>query len=70
MSGDWRDLEREVKDELRMAEASKPEEEMGMPLADWQFDPTDVQRYEVGLHTLLDAVEAEHEGPQPGPLAP
>jgi hypothetical protein len=32
-----------------------------MPIADWQFDPTDVERYEVGLHTLLGAVEAEHE---------
>ncbi|MFS8102442.1 hypothetical protein LFM09_35485 [Lentzea alba] len=70
MSGDWRDLEREVEDELRMAKASRPDEEMSAPIEDWRFDPTDVQRYEVGLHSLLDAVEAEHDGSQQGPLAP
>ncbi|WP_112263901.1 hypothetical protein [Lentzea terrae] len=61
MIGDEYDLEHAVQDELRLAEAGRPEEELGLPIADWQFDPTDVQRYEVGLHTLLDAVEAEHE---------
>jgi hypothetical protein len=59
--GDEQDLEHAVQDELRLVEAGRPEEEMSMPIADWQFDPTDVERYEVGLHTLLDAVEAEHE---------
>lgn len=63
MTGDEQDLEHAVQDELRLVEAGRPEEEMGMPIADWQFDPTDAQRYEVGLHTLLDAVEAEHDGP-------
>lgn len=61
MTGDEYDLEHAVQDELRLAEAGRSEEELGMPIAEWQFDPTDVQRYEVGLHTLLDAVEAEHE---------
>lgn len=61
MTGDEYDLEHAVQDELRLAEAGRSEEEPGMPIAEWQFDPTDVQRYEVGLHTLLDAVEAEHE---------
>jgi hypothetical protein len=59
--GDEQDLEHAVQDELRLVEAGHPEEEMSMPIADWQFDPTDVERYEVGLHTLLGAVEAEHE---------
>lgn len=61
MTGDEYDLEHAVQDELRLAEASHPEEELSLPITDWQFDPTDVERYEVGLHTLLGAVEAEHE---------
>ncbi|SFR28109.1 hypothetical protein SAMN04488564_112220 [Lentzea waywayandensis] len=63
MIGDGRDLEREVEDELRLVEASRPDEEMREPIEDWRFDPTDAQRYEIGLHTLLDAVEAEHDDP-------
>jgi hypothetical protein len=65
--GDEHDLEHAVQDELRLVEAGHAEEEMSMPIADWQFDPTDVQRYEVGLHSLLGAVEAEQDG---GPQAP
>jgi hypothetical protein len=67
--GDEHDLEHAVQDELRLVEAGHPDEEMSMPIADWQFDPTDVQRYEVGLHTLLGAVEAEHDGEHQGPPA-
>ena len=65
MIDDERDLEHAVQDELRLAEAGRPEEELGMPISDWQFDPADVERYEVGLHTLLGAVETEHDSGQP-----
>ncbi|MET9633743.1 hypothetical protein ABZX92_40420 [Lentzea sp. NPDC006480] len=61
MTGDERDLAREVRDELRLAEASSPEVEMSEPITDWRFDPTDVERYEAGLHSLLAAVEAERD---------
>ena len=64
MSGDEYDLEHAVQDELRLAEAGHPEAELGLPITDWQFDPTDAERYEVGLHTLLGAVEAEHDRPK------
>jgi hypothetical protein len=29
----------------------------------WEFDPTDVQREEVGLRNLLDAVEVLEDAP-------
>ncbi|GHH40716.1 hypothetical protein [Lentzea cavernae] len=67
MTGDRYDLEHAVQDELRLVEASRPGAELE-PIADWQVDPTEVQRYEIGLHSLLDAVEAPDEGQHHGPL--
>lgn len=52
------ELEDNVKAELTLAETSQPEEAFGVPIDQWQFDPTDAQRYEVGLRSLLGAVEA------------
>lgn len=55
------ELRAEVEIELITAEASRPEEEMKLPVTDWLFDPTDVEREEIGLRGLIDAVE-ELEG--------
>jgi hypothetical protein len=55
-------LEVEVEAELTMAEASRPEEVVNTPVTEWLFDPTDVERYEVGLRGLLGAVEAVEGG--------
>ncbi|MFI7703983.1 hypothetical protein [Nonomuraea sp. NPDC049480] len=50
-------LKVEVEVELTVAEASRPEEMTDLPVTDWLFDPTDVEREEIGLRGLLDAVE-------------
>lgn len=51
-------LELDVRADLTGVEASPPEEEaVGLPIDEWQFDPEDAQRYEVGLHNILGAVE-------------
>jgi hypothetical protein len=50
-------LEAEVEVEVTMAEASHPDESIGGP-ADWLFDPAEAERDEVGLRSLLGAVEA------------
>ncbi|WP_173080737.1 hypothetical protein [Phytohabitans rumicis] len=47
------ELELNVKAELAMAESSQPEDE-----AEWLFDPADAEREEVGLRSLLGAVES------------
>jgi hypothetical protein len=53
------ELELNVSTELIMAEPSQPEEEaVRVPVDEWLFDPADAQRYEIGLHNLLGAVEA------------
>ena len=57
------ELELNVSTELTLAETGQPEEEAaGVPLDEWLFDPADAQRYEIGLHNLLGAVEALEEG--------
>ncbi|GAB3403673.1 hypothetical protein [Flindersiella endophytica] len=61
-----RGLEIEVQEEIGLAEASHPETEAELPATEWLFDPTDVEREEVGLRSLLDAVETmEHPGDKP-----
>jgi hypothetical protein len=61
-------LELNVRAELTLAETSQPEEETdGAPIGEWLLDPADVQRYEVGLRTLLGAVEAMEDGSGPIP---
>jgi len=53
------ELELNVSTELTLAETGQPEEEaVRVPLDEWLFDPADAQRYEIGLHNLLGAVEA------------
>src|SRR6266516_2375083 len=58
------ELELNVSTELVMAGTSQPEEEaVNVSLDEWLFDPADAQRYEIGLHNLLGAVEALEDGP-------
>ena len=51
--------------EVTMAEASYPDESIGGP-ADWLFDPAEAERNEVGLRSLLGAVEALEGHSRPG----
>jgi hypothetical protein len=53
-----RRLEVEVEAELTLAESSESGEPLGTSSAECLFDPTDVEREEVGLRSLLGAVEA------------
>jgi hypothetical protein len=56
-------LELDVRTELTLVETSQPEEEaVGEPIGEWLSDPADDQRYEIGLRTLLGAVEALEDG--------
>ena len=63
------ELEQDVRSELRRTEASEQE---GLPTNEWLFDPADAQREEVGLRSLLGAVEALENGSRSGdaPLRP
>ena len=53
-----RELEIEVEADLVMVESSRSEEVLAQPESEWLFDPLDAQREEVGLRSLLGAVEA------------
>jgi hypothetical protein len=57
-NGSLYELQIEVEAEITLAESSHPEEAADLPITDWLFDPTDVEREEIGLRGLLDAVEA------------
>ncbi|MFD2081686.1 hypothetical protein SAMN05421678_11743 [Actinopolymorpha cephalotaxi] len=65
------ELELEIEEEVAEAVASHPEEVAGLPVTDWLFDPTDVEREEISLRGLLDAVqvleEYEEHPPPDGP---
>ena len=52
------ELEVEVRDELRLAESSRPEEAAELPVTEWLFDPEDAERDRAGLQGLLGAVQA------------
>jgi hypothetical protein len=56
------ELELEVEAELSMAESSRAEEVVGEPVSEWLFDPADEQQYEIGLRSLLGAVEEVQRG--------
>ncbi len=53
-----RGLEIEIEAELVIAESSYPRDVSDTPITDWLSDPTDGERYEIGLRGLLDAVKA------------
>jgi hypothetical protein len=60
-------LELNVRTELTLAETSPPwEEAVRVSIDEWLSDPADDQRYEVGLRSLLGAVEALEDGSSPG----
>jgi hypothetical protein len=60
-------LEVTVRTELTLAETSQPwEEAVCVPIDEWLSDPADDQRYEIGLRSLLGAVEALEDGSRPG----
>jgi hypothetical protein len=62
MSGDFlHELEHEVEADLTMIESSHPAETAVLPPSEWTVDPAEVERDEVGLRSLLGAVE-ELEG--------
>ena len=71
------DVELDVRAELALAGTGQPEEEAAdVPIGEWLVDPEDEQHYEVGLRTLLGAVEALEGGsgevsrePEPTPTA-
>jgi hypothetical protein len=52
------ELEVEVRDELRLAESSRPAEAAELPVTEWLFDPEDAERDRAGLQGLLGAVQA------------
>jgi hypothetical protein len=57
------ELELNVRAELIVAETSQPAEEVvDVPIEEWLFDPADAQREEVGLRSLLGAVDALEDG--------
>ncbi|GAB2444594.1 hypothetical protein [Streptosporangium sandarakinum] len=45
------ELEAEVEAEVMRAEAGRPEDVSSLPVTDWLFDPTDVEREEIGLRS-------------------
>jgi hypothetical protein len=56
----------EIEEELSIAEASHPEEEMERPVTEWLYDPTDVEREEIELRVVRDAVAVLEDGSRPG----
>ena len=60
-------LELNIRAELTLVETSQPwEDAVRVPIDQWLSDPADDQRYEVGLRSLLGAVEALEDGSGPG----
>ncbi|GGQ30222.1 hypothetical protein [Streptosporangium pseudovulgare] len=60
------ELKAEVEAEVMRAEAGRPEDVSSLPVTDWLFDPTDVEREEIGLRGLLGAIKALEDAPRPG----
>ena len=60
------ELEIEVRQELTLTESSHPDQPTDLPVTDWLYDPTDVERDEAGLRNLLGAVQALEDDSRPG----
>jgi hypothetical protein len=58
-------LESEVVTELAIAHSDRPDAAFAVPPEEWLFDPTDLERQEVGLRNLLGAVETLERGSGP-----
>lgn len=52
------ELEVEVETEIEQVESSAPADDVVVPPSEWLFDPTDIDREEASLRSLLGAVEA------------
>ena len=65
-NGHLHKLEIELETEVAEAVASHPEEQAGLPAVEWLFDPTDVEREEISLRGLIDAVRVLEEHPPTG----
>lgn len=63
-------LELDVRAELAEAESSQPVDAIGVPPDRWLFDPADAQREDVGLRSLLGAVQALEGDQRPGGGSP
>ncbi|MFC4112183.1 hypothetical protein [Nonomuraea zeae] len=61
-----RELEIEIEAEVTLVESSHAEEAVNLSVTEWLFDPTEVEREEIGLRGLLDAVEVLEDGSGPG----
>jgi hypothetical protein len=62
-------LETEVEAELRLVRADDPNEAPALSQTEWLFDPSEVERYRIGLYGLLGAVKAlEGDKDQAGPM--
>jgi hypothetical protein len=62
--GFLRAVELNIRAELALAETGQSEEEaVDVPIDKWLVDPEEEQHYEVGLHSLLGAVEALEDSP-------
>ena len=57
-------LEVEIEVELAIAESGQ-ENVSDTPATEWLSDPVDDERYEIGLHGLLDAVKAVEDAISP-----
>ena len=56
-------VELNIRAELALAETGQPEKEaVDVPIDEWVVDPEEEQRYEVGLRSLLSAIEAMEGG--------
>lgn len=61
------ELELNVRTELTLAETSQPEADAdGAPTIESLFEEEDDQRYELGLRSLLGAIEAVEDVSRPG----
>lgn len=62
-----RELEIEVAAEISVVRSSETEGGLVGTPAQWLFDPTDVEREEIGLGSILGAVEALERTSDPDP---
>ena len=62
----FHELELNVRTELTIVETSQPEAEADGVLTVESLLEEDIQRYELGLRSLLGAIEAVEDGSRPG----
>jgi hypothetical protein len=60
-----RHLRSEVEAELLMVQSDPPAEALDLSPTEWLSDPSEVERFRIGLHGLLGAVDALERDPEP-----